>query len=115
MKIDLKKTPREFTFKDITIKDFGKIYLGDNEQISFVNKSGKEVDFASKSWGFYICPSVNGRLKNEGFKTALTCSKEKRLYVLVVDILKIDDFKKYLSNQGGSFICWLDEWMEPEY
>ena len=115
MKIDLKKIPREFTFKDITIKDMGKIYLDDNEMISFIDKNGNECDFAAKSWGFYVCPSVNGRLKNEGFKTALTCSKEKRLYVLAINKDKIDDFKNYLNNQEGKFICWLDEFMEPDY
>lgn len=115
MKTDFKNQPRKFTFKNITINDMGKIYLENDEMVSFQNKSGKECDFTAKSWGFYICPSVNGRLKNEGFKTALTCNKEKRLYILVVDNNKIDDFNNYLKNQGGTFLCWLDEWMEPDY
>ena len=115
MKTDFKKTPREFTFKNITIKDYGKIHLNNDEMVSFVTKNGKECDFAAKSWGFYVCPSVNGRLKNEGFKTALTCSVEKRLYVFAVDTDKIKDFKNYINDQKIKFICWLDEWMEPDY
>jgi hypothetical protein len=115
MKTNFNKIPREFTFKNVTLKDLGKIYLEDNELVSFVTKSGGECDFAAKSWGFYVCPSVNGRLKNEGFKTAITCSKEKRVYVLVVATDKIQEFKNYLNDQQGKLICWLDEWMEPEY
>lgn len=115
MKTNFNKIPREFTFKDITISDMGKIHLENDELISFVNKNGKECDFVAKSWGFYVCPSVNGRLKNEGFKTALTCNKENRVYVLAVDVDKISEFKDYLDNQEGKLICWLDEWMEPDY
>ncbi len=115
MKTKFKKEPREFTYRDITIKDFGKVYLENNEMVSFVNNLGKECDFVQKSWGYYVCPSVNGRLKNEGFKTALTSNKEKRLYVLAVDKDKIDDFQNYMKNQDITFICWLDEWMKPEY
>ena len=89
MRVNFKKKPRKFTFRGVTIKDLGKIYLKNNEMVSFVNNSGKECDFAQKSWGFYTCPSVNGRLKTEGFKTALASNKDKRLYVLVVDKNKI--------------------------
>ncbi len=115
MQTKFKSEPRKFTFKNITISDMGKIHLENDEMISFVNNSGKECDFVQKSWGYYVCPSVNGRLKHEGFKTALTSNKEKRLYVLVVDKDKINEFKDYMKNQNGTFICWLDEWMEPDY
>ncbi len=114
MRIKLKKKPRKFTFRGVTIKDLGKIYLKNNEMVSFVNTSGKECDFAQKSWGFYTCPSINGRLKNEGFKTALALNKDNRLYVLVVDENKINDFKKYIKSQKISLLCWLDEWIKPE-
>ena len=115
MKVKFKKEPREFTFKSVTIKDLGKIHLENNEMVSFVNNSGKECDFVQKSWGFYTCPSVNGRLKHEGFKTALASNKEKRLYVLTVDKDKINDFQDYIKSQDITFLCWLDEWMEPEF
>ena len=115
MRIKLKKKPRKFTFRGVTIKDLGKIYLKNNEMVSFVNTSGKECDFAQKSWGFYTCPSINGRLKNEGFKTALALNKDNRLYVLVVDKDKIHEFHEYMKDQDTTFLCWLDEWMEPNY
>ena len=115
MKTNFKNKPREFTIKNVTIKDLGKIFLEDDEMVSFVTKSGKECDFTSKSWGFYVCPSVNGRLKHEGFKTALTSNKEKRLYILAVNTDKMDEFQEYMKSQNATFICWLDEWMEPDY
>ena len=114
MKVKFKKEPREFTFRGVTIKDLGKVYLENNEMLSFVNNSGKECDFVQKSWGYYVCPSVIGRLKSEGFKTALVINKEKRLYVLEVDKDKTNDFQNYLKSQDLTLICWLDEWMEPK-
>ena len=115
MKIKLRDEPRKFTFKDITLSDMGKIHLENNEMVSFVNQSGKECYFVQKSWGFYVCPSVNGRLKQEGFKTALVSNTDKRLYVLVVDKDKIKEFHEYMKDQNTTFLCWLDEWMEPNY
>ena len=103
MKIKLKDEPRKFTFKDITLSDMGKIHLENNEMVSFVNQSGKECDFVQKSWGFYVCPSVNGRLKHEGFKTALVSNTDKRLYVLVVDKDKIKEFHEYMKDQNTTF------------
>jgi len=113
MKTKLKKEPRVFEVKGCKIKDYGKIYLENDEMVSFVTASGKECDFAAKDWGFYLGPSVNSRLKNEGFKVALVVNEKGQLYVHAVENEKIGDFKKYLkSYQMNRIICWLDEWME---
>ncbi len=113
MKTKLKKQPRIFEFKGIRIKDWGKIYLGDDEMVSFVTKSGRECDFAAKNWGFYLGPSVNSRLKKEGFKVALVLNEQGQLYVHAVEKGKMDYFKKYLKhNQNNKIICWLDEWIK---
>lgn len=113
MKIKLKKEPRVFEVKGVKIKDYGKIYLNKDEMVSFVTESGRECDFAAKEWGYYLGPSLNGRLRREGFKVALVLNKEGQLYVNAVEIDKIKSFEKYLkTNQNNKIICWLDEWIK---
>jgi len=113
MKTRLKKKPRIFEVKGHKIKDFGKIFLNDGEIVSFVTKSKKECDFAAKEWGFYLGPSVNSRLKNEGFKTALALNEKGQLYVFAVEKEKMGVFKKYSKkNQDIKILCWLDEWIK---
>ena len=112
MRAKFKRTPRIFDVKGYKIKDYGKIYLKDGEMVSFVTKSGRECDFAAKEWGFYLGPSVNSRLKNQGFKAALALNEKGQLYVLAVEKDKIKSFKKYArTNQDIKVLCWLDEWL----
>ena len=112
MKLDIKETPREFKVKKFVIKDYGKIYLEAGEMLSFVTQSGKEFDFTAKKWGFYATPSVNSRLKNQGFKTALVTNENNQLYVMVVEKDKLTDFLEYLKDeQNHSVVCWIDEWL----
>lgn len=111
MKLLLKENPRRFCVKGLNIRDFGKIYLNDGEMVSFATESGKECDFTATKWGFYLGPSVNSRLKKEGFKVALVLNEQGQLYVNAVENDKINEFKKYLkTNQNNKIICWLDEW-----
>ena len=52
MRIELKNPPRTYTVgvdKHITISDCGRVYLNNDEQLTFVNPSGKETDFSAKS------------------------------------------------------------------
>ena len=111
MRIKLRSKPRIFEVNAGKIKDLGKIYLNDCEMISFVTKSGRECDFAAKKWGFYLGPSLNSRLKKEGFKVALVINKKGQLYVNAVEKDKIKLFRHYLvTGQNSKIICWLDEW-----
>jgi hypothetical protein len=115
MKANLKDEPRVFSVKGHTIKDFGKIILDQDEMISFQTNSGKEFDFTAKEWGFYATPSLNSRLKNVGFKTALVLNESNQVYVMAVEKDKIDLFKSYLKeNQNSRIICWLDQFFEDE-
>jgi len=83
--------------------------------VSFVTESGCECDFSAKEWGFYLGPSLNSRLKKEGFKTALVVNESGQIYVHAVEKNKICEFRKYLeTNQNNRIICWLDEWMPHE-
>jgi hypothetical protein len=111
MRTQFKDQPRVFSVKGHKIKDFGKIFLKAGEMISFVTPKGEECDFAAKEWGFYLGPSLNDRLKNEGFKTALVLNEKGQLYVLAVSKTKMNVFKKYLrANQNIMVLSWLDEW-----
>ena len=95
--------------KDIKISDCGKVYLKANEQVTFVTSEGREHDFCAKSWGFYSTPSVNGRLKDQGFKTALVKNSLGRFYIMVVDRDKMGDFEAYLKSDKNAVVQWLDE------
>ena len=116
MQLELNDKVRIFKVRGgITIKDFGKIFLEANEMISFKTETGKEYDFTAKEWGFYATPSINGRLKKEGFRTALVVNEDNKIFIMVVEIEKIPLFKKYLKkNQDNKMICWLDEWFEDK-
>ncbi|MDP2076971.1 MAG: hypothetical protein Q8J85_02905 [Sulfuricurvum sp.] len=115
MKTALNTSPRTFEVKGHAIKDFGKIYLADGEMISFVTPNGKEYDFSAKEWGFYATPSINSRLKKEGFKTALVVNENNQLYVMSVDVEKMEVFKMYLmQNHDNRIICWLDDFFKSD-
>ena len=107
MKTKILKKPRLFTVNDIKLKDFGKIRLNKNEMISLVTKTGKEYDFTAKEWGFYVTPSINGRLKKEGFKIAIVKNKSGKIYIMAVEKEKKILFKKYCISQQEKVLKWL--------
>ncbi len=112
MKIVEKKPARDFWVgldKSVKISDCAQVYLQSDEQVTFVTPEGKEHDFCAKSWGFYATPSVNSRLKNAGFKTALVQNSKKQCYIMVVDKDKLDDFNAYLQSDQNHVVQWLDE------
>jgi len=108
MKTKILKKPRIFSVNEIEIKDYGKIKLEKNELISFVTKSGKEFDFTAKEWGFYVTPSINGRLKKEGFKVAIVKNKFGKIYIMAVEKNMMNVFSKYCINQDEKVLQWLD-------
>jgi len=112
MRTEFKTPPRVFTADKngkIKISDCGKIWLGDDEQVTFVTNSGREYDFAAKNWGFYATPSVNDRLKKEGFKTALVKNKQGRYYVMAVEEARLNEFNTYIKQEDCAVEKWLDE------
>lgn len=111
MKLRLKDKPREFIVKGHKIKDFGRISLNDGEMVTFVTRSGRECDFTAKNWGFYLGPSLNSRLRKQGFKVALVLNEQRQLYVHAVEKDKLEEFENYLKEgQNNKIISWLDEW-----
>ncbi len=105
--------PRKFKVglkNQITISDFGKIHLDEDEMISFKNNNGKEYDVVAKKWGFYATPSVNEKLKKQGFKTALVKNENSKYYIMIVDTTKLVDFNNYLEEEKNYIVKWLDEY-----
>ena len=112
MKIIKKNPPRKYKVgidNQITIKDCGSILLEENEQITFLTSDEKEYDVARKNWGFYATPSINSRLKNFGFKTALVKNSFGMYYIMLVDKNMISEFQNYLKEEKQSIEQWLDE------
>ena len=117
MKFCPKDPPRSFTVgknSEIEIKDVGDVHLSTNEQLTFVTEqSGARYDFVRKDWGFYATPSVNGRLKKEGFKTALVENLQGRIYIMVVEVRQMARFVTYCRVERQKVLRWLDE--HPEH
>lgn len=115
MKTDFKKKPRIFNVNGVDLKDFGKIRLSENEIISLLSDTGKEMDITAKRWGYYLGPSLNARLAKEGYKVALVVNQYNKIFLMVVDKAKIEEFKSYLKDrQDNRILCWLDEWFQDE-
>lgn len=112
MNINELKPPRLFNVganQEICIKHCADIYLQDDEQVTFIDKNGSEYDVAKKNWGYYATPSVNSRLVNQGFKTALVQNSHGQFYIMIVYKEKIDEFKSYLTSENNHIVEWLDE------
>jgi hypothetical protein len=111
MKLKVIDPPREFKAgASIIIKDCAQIELQPDEQITFLTEAGAEYDVARKNWGYYATPSLNGRLKSNGFKTALTKNTVSgRFFVMLVEDSKQDLFTKYLKAENMILLEWLDE------
>lgn len=112
MKIDEIKPARKFRpggSGKTEISHAANIRLESDEQITFITSSGKEHDFVAKSWGFYSTPSINGRLKDQGFKTALVGNSQGRIYIMAVEPERMEEFENYLKREKNVVLEWLDE------
>lgn len=111
MKAKIKKKPRIFKVgkdKKIKIKDYGKILLSPDEQITLVTKDLSKHDITRKSWGFYATQSVNKRLKKR-FKTAVVINQQKKIYIMLVEKKYKKNFDKYCKEENQKVLFWLDE------
>jgi len=112
MKLKLKDSPRIFNVgknNNISISDMGDVFLEPNEQITFVTENGDRHDFCRKNWGFYATPSINSRLINENFLTALVANEQNRIFIMVVEKSKIKEFRSYLSEENQNVVAWLGD------
>lgn len=112
MKIEAINPPREFVVGrqgTITMRDCAQVFLEADEQVTFKTEAGAEYDVARKDWGFYATPSLNGRLKNFGWRSALTKNPIGRYFVMLVENDKEELFRRYMADDQMTFVCWLDE------
>ena len=110
MEIDPVSPPRPFTVKGVTMEHTADIRLAPDEVVTFKTPSGAEYDVTAKEWGFYATPSTNGRLRDNGFRTAVARSEATgRLYVLLVERDKLPAFEAYCEEQELAIDAWLDE------
>ena len=70
--------------------------------------SGAEYDVVRKSWGYYATPSLNGRLRNHGFRAVLVRNTRGKIYLLLVEEGCEEDFHAYLNTERQEILCWLD-------
>jgi 2-polyprenyl-3-methyl-5-hydroxy-6-metoxy-1,4-benzoquinol methylase len=111
MKLDLQDSPRVFSVgpqKRIQIRDYGKIYLQPDEQVTFATDSGTEYDIVKKDWGYYATPSMNERLRSKGLSAVLVKSHEDRVYVFLVEKGHEAEFEGYIAHEGHVIVLWLD-------
>ncbi len=113
MKTTENKPPRTFEVgfdkEKIVISDCGSVELDHDEQITFTTPGGGEYDVARKSFGFYATPSLNGRLKRFGLRSALVKNRANQFFVMLVEKDKENLFFKYLKDDSQDLVCWLDE------
>lgn len=112
MNFEQKIPPRRFAVGNAVkfeMKDCGSIALDDNEQITFMTKSGGEYDVARKDWGFYATPSLNGRLEQFGLRGVLIRNTiTGRYFVLLVENGHEASFDQYCKQECLEVIAWLD-------
>lgn len=110
MKVELTQPPRYFQVRgETTLADCGRIRLEPGEQVTFVTEGGSEYDVARKEWGYYATPSLNGRLADQGWDSALVRNREGRYYVMLVERDQRDVFSRYLRDDSSSVVCWLHD------
>ena len=112
MKIERNEPPREFAVGNeprINMRDCGSVHLSADEQITLKTEAGGEYDVARKNWGFYATPSVNGRLKRFGFRTALVKNRLGQFYVMLIENGHESEFDSYLQREGMTVTEWLSD------
>lgn len=105
-----RKKPRIFCVSkknNIFLKDVGKIYLNDDENLTITSSNKKNYEICKKSWGYYATPSLNDRLRKNGFRTFLV-KQRKKLFVLLVENNKQKQFNHYIKMEKYQIIKRLD-------
>jgi len=94
--------------RDLVIRHCADVALSPDEQVTFVTDSGTEYDVVRKNWGYYACPSTNGRLRDKGLRAALVRNTSGKLFVLLVEAGREADFEAYLRAEKMIVAHWLD-------
>jgi 2-polyprenyl-3-methyl-5-hydroxy-6-metoxy-1,4-benzoquinol methylase len=95
----------------ILIRDCGKIFLKNDEIVTFSDKNNNEYDIGKKSWGYYATPSINGRLKNNNFHSYLIKNIYEKIYLMIVHNSKQLNFNKYINDNHLKILLKLDNFL----
>lgn len=111
MKVVPLRPPREFAVGTgpVLVRHCANIELDPDEQATFVTDSGTEYDVVRKSWGYYATPSINDRLKTRGLRGVLARSESGKIYLLLVEHDREDEFHHYLQAEHMELLVWLDD------
>jgi hypothetical protein len=105
--------PRKFDVSgagvSLALYDCAHVHLDPDEQVTFTTPAGGEYDVTRKSWGFYATPSTNGRLASFGMRACLVCNQKGKLFVMLVERARLDDFLAYIEADQQIFLTWLDD------
>jgi len=93
--------------KSVKLAHVADIILEEDELITFKSKENKEYDFVCKEWGYYATPSINKRLKKNGYKAALMKNQNDEFFVVIVEIEKIKLWEKYNKEEEQLFVNWI--------
>ncbi|MGH8574682.1 MAG: hypothetical protein ACREX8_19245 [Gammaproteobacteria bacterium] len=116
MRIEPVEPPREFGVghRGGRLRHVGDAWLEPDEMITLRTDSGTELDVTRKSWGYYGSPSLNGRLRDHGLRAALAVGvprdgeQANRMYLLLVEEGREDEFRAYLEAEEMKVVTWLD-------
>lgn len=90
---------------NILITQKAKIKLNTNEQISFYSNDLNKIEneICKKSWGYYLTPSIDKRLKKYGQKVFIMKNSKKNSYLVIVNNSKLREFKKYCNDEKQKY------------
>jgi hypothetical protein len=116
MRLDRQEPPREFAVgrRGGRLRHVADGWLEADEVLTLRTDSGTEVDVTRKSWGYYATPSLNGRLSEHGLRAVLAIGvprdgdEARRMYLLLVERGREDDFQAYIDAEEMEVVAWLD-------
>lgn len=108
MKHFLKKQPREFEVGGHVIRDHGFVSLDTGDMISVRAPGGGDCDVTATSWGLYLGPSLNGRLRDNGYRAAMVRNPQGKFFLMAVCVGREADFQVYVDDQQIEIMQWFD-------
>ena len=76
--------------------------------MTFLTANNLEYDVVRKDWGYYVTPSLNGRLADNDLRAVLTKNQFGNFYVLLVEKGHEGEFHLYLEQESMSIVAWMD-------
>jgi len=103
--------PRRFNVGNapVELRHTANLQLSPDELVTLLSPDGRELDIVSKNWGYYLTPSLQGRLKRNGMRGALMRNiVTRQLFVVVVYLEETESWRAYMSEEDQELVMWLD-------